>query len=644
MAQSEPNTTQQEPWTTDRAADLYGIRNWGDGYFDVSEDGCVLVRPCGGPDEAAVRLVDIVDGLEERGLAMPVLLRFSDILSARIEQIHTRFAEAIAEAGYRNRYQGVYPIKVNQQEQVIDEIVAHSRRFGHGLETGSKAELVAAMAYLSGDDTLLVCNGYKDAEFVDLALSLQQMGTNVVLVVELPDELNLILDRAARLGLNPSVGVRAKLATQAPGHWNESAGDRSVFGLNAAQIVDVVETLKVRGKLECLKLLHFHLGSQISNIRYIRRAVSEASRFYVDLVREGAPMGYLDIGGGLAVDYDGTHSDDPSSANYGLREYAVDVVENVKNICDESSVPHPVLVSESGRATVAHHSVLLFNILDVSRMESHAVPDRLPDDAHEHLHNLMYTVKMVRPDTVQECYHDATYYRDEIRALFQHGVLTLRDRAMADRIFWCIARKITETARSLDDLPDELQALQVNTSDVYHGNFSVFQSLPDSWAIQQLFPVMPIARLHEEPERQAMIADITCDCDGKLDRFIDPQHRRRTLALHRRRGDEPYILGVFLVGAYQETLGDLHNLLGDTHVVNVRVSASGELEYDREISGDTVAEVLSYVEYSPATLIEKLRRKAEAAVRRGDISPQERRRIMQAYEAGLRGYTYFEAH
>lgn len=639
---SPENPLREEDWSSDRSAELYGIRNWSDGYFDVTPDGHLAVRPNGSAGEVAVNLAEIIDGLEDRGMSMPVLLRFGDILSSRIERINTSFADAIKEAGYQNRYQGVYPIKVNQQEQVLGDIVAHGKRFGHGLEAGSKAELIAAMAYMSADDGFLICNGYKDVEFIDLALSMQMLGAQVTLVVELPEELGLILERAAAMQVKPRLGIRAKLATEADGHWRESGGDRSAFGLNAAQIIDVVDALKDKGKLDCLQLLHFHLGSQISNIRSIRRAVAEASRFYADLVREGAPMGYLDIGGGLAVDYDGTRSDEPSSANYGLDEYAVDVVENVKNICDEVGVPHPVLVSESGRATVAHHSVLLFNVLDVTRMESHDLPEPFPNDAHEHLRNLIYTVQMVKPETVQECYHDATYYRDEIRSLFQHGVVTLRDRALADRIFWVIAGKIADIARRLDDVPEELQMLQVTTSDVYHGNFSVFQSLPDSWAIRQLFPVMPIQRLNEEPTREAIVSDITCDCDGKLDLFIDVQQRRKTLALHRRRDGEPYYLGVFLVGAYQETLGDLHNLLGDTNVVSVRLSASGELEYDREISGDTVAEVLSYVEYAPAALTEKLRRKAEVAVRKGFITPQVRHRIMQDFEAGLRGYTYFE--
>lgn len=639
---SSENPLRGEAWSSDRSAELYGIRNWGDGYFDVTPDGHIAVRPNGSAGEAAVSLSEIVDGLEDRGMSMPVLLRFGDILSSRIEKINLSFAKAMQEAGYQNRYQGVYPIKVNQQEQVLGDIVEHGKRFGHGLETGSKAELIAAMAYMSADEGFLICNGYKDAEFIDLALSMQMLGAQVTLVIELPEELSLILERAAAMQVEPRLGVRAKLATEAAGHWRESGGDRSAFGLNAAQIIDVVDALKERGKLNCLQLLHFHLGSQISSIRSIRRAVAEGARFYADLVREGAPMGYLDIGGGLAVDYDGTRSDEAGSANYGLHEYAVDVVENVKTICDEVGVQHPVLVSESGRATVAHHSVLLFNILDVTRMESHDLPEPLPEDVHEHLRNLMDTVRMVRPETVQECYHDATYYRDEIRSLFQHGLVTLRARALADRIFWVIAGKIADIARDLDDLPEELQTLQVTTSDVYHGNFSVFQSLPDSWAIHQLFPVMPIQRLNEEPTQQAIISDITCDCDGKLDQFMDVQRRSKTLALHRRRVGEPYHLAIFLVGAYQETLGDLHNLLGDTNVVNVRVSASGELEYDREISGDTVAEVLSYVEYAPAELMEKLRRKAEVAVRKGLITPQVRRRIMQDFEAGLRGYTYFE--
>ena len=635
-----PRTT--STWSADQSAALYGIRQWGAGYFDVSPQGDVVVRPKGPNGGTEVSLTDVVSALHDRGLAMPMLLRFGSILGHRIDTIHNSFRKAIQDIGYENRFQGVYPIKVNQQQQVLAEIVEHGRAFHHGLEAGSKAELIAAMAYMQDEESILVCNGYKDEEFIDLALYMQMMGMKPVLVIELPDELDLILQRAKQLGVTPMLGVRAKLATKAGGHWESSGGDRSKFGLNAAQIIDVVDRLRELGKLDCLRMLHYHLGSQVPDIRAIRRSVTEGSRFYVDLVAEGAAMGYLNVGGGLAVDYDGSHSDQASSANYTIDEYAVDVVETVKEVTGRANVAHPVLVTESGRATVAHHSVLLFNILDVTRVETHDLPEALPEDAHVMLGNLMAVVEMLREDNLQECYNDATYYRDEIRALFQHGVVSLRQRAIAERIFWVVARRIVAMVEEMEFVSDELDALRTATTDVYHGNFSVFQSLPDAWAIDQLFPVMPIHRLDEEPVRSGTVADITCDCDGTLDSFIDRPSRGRTLPLHETAGGGEYYLGVFLVGAYQETLGDLHNLLGDTNVVNVYISPEGAVEYEREVAGDTVAEVLTYVEYQPSNLLDQVRTRAEQAVRRGLIAPQMRRTITEAYEAGLRGYTYFE--
>jgi arginine decarboxylase len=441
--------------------------------------------------------------------------------------------------------------------------------------------------------------------------------------------------------VKPRIGVRAKLATRGGGHWNESGGDRSQFGLNAAQIIDLVDQLRERKMLDCLEMLHYHLGSQIPNIRSIQAGIVEAGRMYVDLAREGARMGMLNVGGGLAVDYDGSHSNFASSANYTVDEYAADIVEGIMQRTDEAGIPHPTIVSESGRATVAHHSVLLFDIFDVSRFESADVPETLPEGAHEHLRRLLEVRKSLTPKNAQECYHDAVFYRDEVRSLFNQGAVTLRERALAERIFWSIINRIAEEIRDRKYVPDELEDLETAIADVYFGNFSVFQSLPDSWAIEQLFPIMPISRLSEAPGRKAVLADITCDCDGKIDRFIDLHDVKRTLPLHDLNGKD-YYLGVFLVGAYQETLGDLHNLLGDTNVVSVKLGPDGGVEFAEEIAGDTVADVLSYVEYDVQDMLEQMRRTAEQAVRNGRISPEERREIMAAYESGLRGYTYFE--
>ncbi|HOW98920.1 MAG TPA: biosynthetic arginine decarboxylase [Kiritimatiellia bacterium] len=629
-------------WTPEDSAELYGVRNWGAGYFDVADSGEVIVRPRGRGGEVSISLMEIVSGLKARGLGMPVLLRFGDILASRVAQLNASFAKAMADAGYTAEYRGVYPIKVNQQQQVVEAVVAFGRPFHHGLEAGSKAELIAALAYISDPEAFIVCNGYKDEEFVELALHALKMGLQTVIVLEMADELPMVMERAKAIGVRPRLGVRVKLATRGGGHWTDSGGDRSTFGLNASQIIDVVDWLRAENALDCLHMLHYHIGSQIPNIRSVRAAASEACRFYVDLVKEGAKMGVLNVGGGLAVDYDGSHTNFQSSSNYAVDEYAADIVEVVMKVCNVAQVPHPVLVSESGRATVAHHSVLLFNMLESTRFESHGLPDGLPPDAPEPLRQLMDVSASLTSKNVQECYHDAVYYRDETRALHEVGSVSLRYRALAERIFWSIVTRIAAEIQGRKYVPDELSGLEVAIADVYYGNFSVFQSLPDVWAIDQLFPVMPVHRLKEAPTRQATISDITCDCDGKIDRFIDLHDVRQTLPVHELNDSGEYYVGVFLVGAYQETLGDLHNLLGDTNVVNLRIGEGGTVEYAHEIAGDTVADVLSYVEYNPQEMLDRMRKNAEQAVRAGRITVEERRQLMQAYEAGLRGYTYFE--
>ena len=633
-----PATT---PWTSEQSVDLYGIRHWGNGYFDANEAGDVVLRPTGQPGEQEVSLMALVSGLKDRGLAMPVLIRFGNVLHDRIRRLNESFLRAIQEVDYQGAYRAVYPIKVNQQQQVVEEIVRYGRSYHHGLECGSKAELIAALAYMHDPEAFIVCNGYKDEEFIDLALQALKMGMQTVLVVEMPGEVELILERAQRLGVRPRLGVRAKLAARAEGHWTNSGGDFGMFGLNASHIIDVVDLLRERNLLDCLHMLHFHLGSQVSNIRDIRAAVSEGMRFYLNLVQEGAVMGILNVGGGLAVDYDGSHTNSPSSSNYTVDEYAADVVETVLSLAKQAGVAHPTLVTEAGRATVAYHSVLLFNILDVSRFESHGLPKTLPTDASELLKNLMYASTVLTAENMQECYNDAVYYRDKIRSAFEHGTASLRERALAERIFWHIVNRVASEMKGREYVPEELTELSSAVADMYHGNFSVFQSLPDSWAIEQLFPVIPIHRLNEEPTREATLADITCDCDGKIGRFIDRSEMKNTLLLHPL-NDQDYLMGVFLVGAYQETLGDLHNLLGDTHVVSVHINDAGQVEYEREIPGDTVADVLSYVEYNPSDLLDRMRQQAEQSVRAGRITPQERREILSAYENGLRGYTYFE--
>ncbi len=626
-------------WSVEQSAELYGINNWGADYFSVSRKGEVMVHPHG--NGVGVSLRKIIDGLDDRGLDMPVLLRLSDILDSRIQKLHESFNRAIAEFEYTGHYRGVYPIKVNQQQQVLEEITQFGARYHHGLEAGSKPELIAALAYMHDTEAYLICNGYKDAEFLDLGLYACKMGIQCVFVVENPSELELIIERSKELEIKPNIGVRLKLSTQASGHWNASGGERSVFGLNPSQVCDLIDTLREEEMLDCLKLLHYHVGSQIPNIRDIREAVVEACRVYIGMVNEGAAMGILDLGGGLAVDYDGTHSDSASSRNYGLDEYCAAIVENIVSTLDEAEVPHPDIVTESGRATVAYYSILLFNILDESRFEIDELPKKLDEDAHELLQNLMAVVDVLEAKNAQECYHDAFYYRDEIHQRFKRGSMSLRERALAGEIFWHIITRIAALTKDMEFVPDELRQLHSVLADIYYGNFSLFQSLPDVWAIDQLFPIMPIHRLDEKPTREVVLADITCDCDGKIDQFVGQHTQHDTLQLHNLTKEE-YYLGVFLVGAYQETLGDLHNLLGDTNVVTVRVDYEGNLQFTRELEGDSVADVLSYVEYDPKRMIRHIRELAEDAVQNNRISPKERRRIMDAYEDGMRGYTYFE--
>lgn len=629
-------------WTVADSANTYGIKEWGAGYFDLSSDGEVVVRDGTGRDAAQVSLIDVINGIRDRGLGMPVLLRIENLLDQQITRLNESFSSSIAGTGFRGAYQGVFPIKVNQQAQVIEELARFGARYNHGLEAGSKAELLIALAMIQSTDSLIVCNGYKDPEFIDLGLQTTRMGYKVFFVIETPTELPIILERSAALGIDPLIGVRLKLSSRSSGHWQDSGGDNSIFGLTTSQVVDVIDTLKERGMLSSLRLLHYHLGSQIPNIRDIRTAVRETARFYADLVAEGAPMGYLDLGGGLAVDYDGSQTNFVHSKNYNLNEYTWDVVEVLMTVLDEKEIDHPTIITESGRATVAYSSILLFNILDVTESRPGAVPETPPEDAPEAVHNLFEVRRTMSVRNLQECYNDAVYYREEIREEFQHGNVSLRQRALADNLFLDIIQRIGVLLQKVKRVPRELEGLNEALYDIYYGNFSVFQSLPDIWAIDQIFPVMPIHRLTEEPNRRAILADITCDSDGKIDTFADMHDVRKSIPLHELQRDEEYYLGVFLVGAYQETLGDLHNLLGDTHIVSIRINSDGSFDFMREIEGDSISDVLSYVEYQPRELVENFRRKAEEAVRTGRISVPQRRALLDAYEASMRGYTYYE--
>jgi len=639
MTQLQPRTSD---WSVEQSADLYSVKQWGADYFGLSNNGDATVTVNIKGKTVSVAIIDIVKGMQERGMDMPCILRIENLLDYRIQQLNEAFAQAIQELGYQNHYRGVFPIKVNQQCHVIEEIAAFGQRYNHGLEAGSKAELIIALSQLKDNDSLIICNGYKDAEFIELGLYARQMGVQCFFVLETPAELPIILERSKAVGIEPLIGVRLRLSTTVDGHWQEDSGDRSIFGLSTSALLDVVDQLKVNDKLHCLQMLHTHLGSQIPNIRNVRTGVTEACRFYGGLVAEGAPMGYLDLGGGLAVDYEGSSSNSTHSMNYQLDEYCVNIVEAVKDTLDAMAVKHPILVSESGRATVAYSSMLLFNILDVRDHKPGKLPEQWDEDTPEVLKNLRLVLETVTPKNFQECYNDALYYRDEVRELFHRGQATLRERALAENINLAVLDKIAAILPSISRVPAELENLPELLSDIYYGNFSLFQSLPDVWAIDQLFPIMPIHRLDEKPTRDAILADITCDCDGKIDKFASPTGHVNTLPLHPLKADEEYYLGVFLVGAYQETLGDLHNLFGDTNVVSVKVNEDGSFDFQREFEGDSIADVLSYVEYSPSAMLEQFRKKAEVAVREGKISVAMRKQMLKAFRESLQGYTYFE--
>lgn len=631
-----------ERWNINKSSDLYGVSEWGGGYFFVAENGDMMVTPEPGAADRAVSLAEISKGIRERGFDMPVLLRIENILDSQITSLNETFRSAMEELGYQGTFMGAYPIKVNQQQQVVEKITQFGSRYHHGLEAGSKAELIAAMGMMRDKKAALICNGYKDEEFIDLGLHATKIGFTCILVVEMPDELPLIIERSKALNAKPILGIRIKLSAQAGGHWSESGGERSIFGLNTSQIIQAVDLLASAGMLDCLKLVHYHLGSQISNIREIRTAVNEACRVYAGLIKEGAQVEYLDLGGGLAVDYDGSQSNYLSSRNYTLKEYCTDIIEAVMTSLEDEKIPHPVIVTESGRALVAYYSILLFNILDVTQFQAEPLPETLPEDCLPQLEYMYQALKDLTIRNIQEVLNDVIFYRDETRRLFQNGKISLRERSLAEQLFWTTISEVNRLSKELKNPGAELMDLERVLSDFYYCNFSVFQSLPDSWAIGQLFPITPIHRLDEEPTRKGILADITCDCDGKIDQFIDKRGVKRYLPLHELKPYEEYILGVFLVGAYQETLGDLHNLLGDTNVVTIRIQEKGEFEFVSEQEGDTVAEVLSYVQYDPKRLFVRFRETAEQAVRDGKISAQERREIVDAYEAGLRGYTYFE--
>jgi arginine decarboxylase len=639
-------TTRNRTWqageifTVSDATELYELDRWGKGYFSISKDGHVLVHPTKDLSRS-IDLKQLTDHLMLRGIGLPVLIRFTDILRHRIADIHNAFAAAINQHTYEGRYFCVYPIKVNQQRQVVEEVHDFGREYGFGLEAGSKPELLAVMAQAT-NDTPIICNGFKDAEYIEMAMLAHKMGRNIIPVVEKYTELGLILKYAEKVGVRPQIGMRVKLASRGGGRWQGSGGYRSKFGLTVAEVLRGLNELKSRDMPDCFKLLHFHLGSQIPNIRIVKGALNEAARIYAELVKAGAGLEYLDVGGGLGVDYDGSQTNFESSVNYTLEEYANDVVYHIQTVCDDAGVKHPTIVSESGRAIVAYHSVLIFNVLGVSAFGEEKIPDSIsPEEAEQPVIDLLETYQHLSVRNALESYHDAQQALDMALNLFTGGYLPLDQRCQAENLYWAILAKLKKIVSQMDDVPEDLQGLDDAMADTYFCNFSLFQSIPDSWAIKQLFPVMPIHYLNQPPGHHAVLGDITCDSDGKIDSFIDRRDVKRTLPLHTVNG-EPYYLGVFLVGAYQEILGDLHNLFGDTHAVHVSLDAAGNVVLDAVIKGDTVREVLDYVEFDSETLVRKLRQDVELAVREGRMSFEESGRLLEFYEDGLNGYTYLE--
>jgi arginine decarboxylase len=626
-------------WTCADAAELYEVENWGKGYFAVNSCGHVAVHPTKDPSRA-IDLKHLVDRLRARGIQTPILIRFCDILKYRLSEIQSAFQRAIEDHDYRANYHCIYPIKVNQQRHVVEEVLRFGLPHRFGLEAGSKPELLAMIA-LAPNELPIVCNGFKDEKFIETAMLAQKVGRRIFIVVEKYTDLRLVLSLAERIGVRPLIGIRVKLASRGSGRWQSSGGHRSKFGLTATEVLRALEELCEEKKADCFKLLHFHMGSQITNIRHIKTALNEAARIYCDLVEHGAGLEYLDVGGGLGVDYDGSQTNFESSANYTLQEYANDVVFHIQSVCDEAGVAHPTIFSESGRAVVAYHSVLVFNVLGVTDRGENDVPSKLPMDAAKPLADLLDTYRNVTSRNILESYHDAQQALDMGMNLFAGGYLPLAQRSMTERLFWATCRKIQQLLAQLEYVPEELQGLDALLSETYFCNFSLFQSLPDSWAVSQLFPIMPIHRLDERPTQYAVLGDITCDSDGKIERFIDRRDVKRALRLHCF-DTRPYYLAAFLVGAYQETLGDLHNLFGDTNAVHVTMEDDGEVVVDDVIAGDTVREVLQYVQFDPNDLIARVRASVESAIRCGSIDDREAGRLLGFFQSGLDGYTYLE--
>ena len=627
-------------WTIEDAKELYNINGWGTSYFGINEQGNVYVTPC--KDNTQIDLCDVTDELALRDVTAPVLLRFPDILDNRIEKTSSCFEKARKEYGYKGENFIIYPIKVNQMQPVVEEIISHGRKFNLGLEAGSKPELHAVIAVQCQSDSLIVCNGYKDTSYIELALLAQKMGKRIFIVVEKLNEIDLIAEAARRLSVKPNLGIRIKLASSGSGKWEESGGDASKFGLTSSELLQALEKLDKLGMSDCLHLIHFHIGSQITKIRRIQTALREAAQYYINLHHMGYNVDFVDCGGGLGVDYDGTRSSSSeSSVNYSIQEYVNDCVYTFTDAADKNHLPHPNIITESGRSLAAHHSVLVIDVLETASLPEMPEEFEAKESDHQLVKDLYEIWDNINPRNMLEDWHDAEQIRDEALELFSHGIVDLKTRAEIEAMYWSVCHEINILCKQMKHVPDELRGLDKLLADKYFCNFSLFQSLPDSWAIDQLFPIIPIQRLNEAPTRNATLQDITCDSDGKIANFVVGGRPSHVLPLHPLRKGEPYYLGVFLVGAYQEILGDMHNLFGDTNAVHISVK-NGKYHIDQIIDGETVDEVLGYVQYNPKKLVRQLEQWVTKSVNQQKITMEEGKEFLSNYRSGLYGYTYLE--
>lgn len=627
-------------WRIEDSTELYNVSGWGLTYFSINEKGNMQVTPA--PDCAPVDLREVLDELQLRDVSAPMLLRFPDILDSRIQKISNCFRKAADEYGYKGTNHIVYPIKVNQMRQVVEEIVSHGCKYKVGLEAGSKPELHAVLAVNTHSNSMIICNGYKDQEYVELALLAQKMGRKVFVVVEKLNELKLIAGVAKQLNVKPNLGIRIKLSSAGSGKWEESGGDVSKFGLNSSELLEALDFLRTNKMSDSLKLIHFHIGSQITKIRRIKNALREAMQFYVQLSKMGFTIDFVDIGGGLGVDYDGTRSSmGENSMNYSIQEYVNDSVSALVDVCEKNSLPHPNIVTESGRSLTAHHSVLIINVLETTHLPIWNDNEAVDENDHELTKELYNIWDKINPTRLFEDWHDAIQIREEALERFSLGLLDLTTRAKIEKLFWSVARDVAQMTRSLKHPPEELRKVNKMLPEKYFCNFSLFQSLPDAWAIDQLFPIMPIQRLDEKPDHCCTLQDITCDSDGKITNFVSPQGISTSLPVHALKGDEPYYIGVFLVGAYQEILGDLHNLFGDTNAVHISVNKEG-YQIDQIVDGESVADVLDYVQYNPKKMVRNLETWVTASMKSGQITAAEGRQFLNTYKSGLYGLTYLE--